>query len=241
LAVLAWCASPTLRDAPARKRHLPRELTNSTGAVVATFATAMIVYSTALMATTTFAGAETTLYEAQNGSAAATATHAPSFSLTDQFDKSYSLGEHPGAVTLLTFIDPRCWTDCPLLAQQLKILRAGLAPNTKLDIVAVAADPYHEQLSDLRHFIAIRGLQHVSHFYFVTGKLPSVRKVWADYGIGVTMTKSDSMSIHSDYMFIINSKHLVKWVIPDDPIASSSGQASAVSELRNLLADEGIH
>jgi hypothetical protein len=42
-------------------------------------------------------------------------------------------------------------------------------------------------------------------------------------------------------MFIINAKHLVKWIIPDDPIASSSGQASAVSELRGLLADEGIH
>jgi hypothetical protein len=32
----------------------------------------------------------------------------------------------------------------------------------------------------------------------------------------------------------------VKWVIPDDPISSSSGQASAVSELRVLLADEGV-
>ena len=39
----------------------------STGAVVATFATAMIVYSTALMATSSFASAETTLYQAQNG------------------------------------------------------------------------------------------------------------------------------------------------------------------------------
>jgi hypothetical protein len=54
------------------------------------------------------------------------------------------------------------------------------------------------------------------------------------------MTKSDVMSIHSDYMFIINAKYLVKWVIPDDPISSSSGQASAVSELRVLLADEGV-
>jgi hypothetical protein len=41
-------------------------------------------------------------------------------------------------------------------------------------------------------------------------------------------------------MFIINAKYLVKWVIPDDPISSSSGQASAVSELRVLLADEGV-
>ena len=241
LAVLAWCASPSLRDAPTRERRLPRELTTSTGAVVATFATAMIVYSTALMATASFASTETTLYQAQNGVASATSTRASGFTLTDQFGKSYSLGEHPGNVTLLTFLDPRCWTDCPLLAQQLKVLRNDLPTNTKLDLVAVAADPYHEQLSDLRHFIAVRGLSHVKNFYFVTGKFSSVRKVWASYGISVTMTKSDVMSVHSDYMFIIDSKHLVRWVIPDDPLSSSSGQASAVSELRTLLADEGIH
>jgi cytochrome oxidase Cu insertion factor (SCO1/SenC/PrrC family) len=240
LAVLAGCALPSLRNAPALPHRLPRELTASTGAVVATFATAMIVYSIALMATSSFASAETTLYQAQNGVASATSTTAAKFTLTDQFDETYSFGEHRGYVTLLTFLDPRCWTDCPLLAQQLKVLRADLPANTKLDIVAVAADPYHEQLSDLRHFIAIRGLSHVSNFYFVTGPLSAVRKVWASYGIGVSMTKSDVMSIHSDYMFIINAKHQVRWVIPDDPIASSSGRASAVSELRDLLADEGV-
>lgn len=241
LAVLAWCASPSLRNAAPRRRRLPRELTSSTGAVVATFAASMIVYSVALMGASTFAGAETTLYQAQNGPASATTTNAPRFTLTDQFDKTYSLGEHPGTVTLLTFLDPRCYTDCPLLAQQLKLLRADLTTTTKLDIVAVAADPYHEQLSDLRHFIAIRDLSSVTRFYFVTGKLASVRKVWHQYGIGVTMTKSDTMSIHSDFMFIINARHQVKWIIPDDPIASASGTASAVAELRDLLADEGIH
>src|SRR5580692_3452163 len=49
LAALTWCASPSLRDAPTRERRLPRELTSSTGAVVATFAAAMVVYSAALM------------------------------------------------------------------------------------------------------------------------------------------------------------------------------------------------
>lgn len=240
LAVLTWCASPSLRDAPIRARRLPRELMTSTGAVVATFATAMIVYATALMATSSFASAETTLYQAQNGAASAASAKAPPITLTDQFDETYRLGEHQGYVTLVTFLDPRCFTDCPLLAAQFKTLREDLPTKTKLDIVAVAADPYHEQLSDLRHFIAKYSLTHVEHFYFVTGKRSIVQKVWASYGIGVSMTKSDSMSIHSDYMFIVNSKQLLKWVIPDDPISSSSGQASAVSELRALLGDEGV-
>lgn len=241
LAVLARCASPKLRDLGPRERRLPREITSSVGAVVATFASAMILFSAFTMAVASFTGAETTLYEAHNGPASATSAKAPTFTLTDQFDKTYSLGEHPGRVTLLTFLDPRCFTDCPLLAQQLEHLRAELSPNAKLDIVAVAADPYHEQLSDLRHFIAIRGLAHVKNFYYVTGKLADVRKVWNSYGIGVTMTPTDKMSIHSDFMFIINAKGTLRWIIPDDPLSSTSGQASAVSELRGLLASENVH
>jgi len=107
--------------------------------------------------------------------------------------------------------------------------------------VAVAADPYHEKLSDLRNFIATRGLTNVKNFYYVTGKLSDVRKVWNKYGIGVSMTRTDKMSIHSDFMFIINAKGSLRWIIPDDPLSSSSGQASAVSELRSLLASVNVH
>jgi cytochrome oxidase Cu insertion factor (SCO1/SenC/PrrC family) len=241
LAVLAWCASPTSRALEPRERRLPREITNSAGAVVATFASAMILFSSVLMASTTFASAETTLYQAHNGPASATTVKAHPFTLTDQFNKTYSLGEHSKRVTLLTFLDPRCWTDCPLLAKQLQNVRAELSSNANLDIVAIAADPHHEHLSDLRHFIAIRGLAHLKNFYFVTGKLATVKKVWASYGIGVSMAAKDKMSIHSDFMFLISPQGELRWVIPDDPLSSSSGVASAVSELRGLLSSMGVN
>ncbi|HVA53748.1 MAG TPA: SCO family protein [Acidimicrobiales bacterium] len=241
LALLAWCASPSLVAREPRERRLSREMTSGAAAVVATFASAMIVFSTVLMAGTTFASAETTLYQAQNGPATAMTTKAASFTLTDQFDKTYALGEHPKRVTLLTFLDPRCWSDCPLLAKQLEHVRAELSANANLDIVAVAADPYHERLSDLRHFIAVRGLSHVKNFYFVTGKLSSVQKVWTSYGIGVSMTAKDKMSIHSDFMFLISPEGELRWVIPDNPLSSTAGVASAVSELRGLLASMGVN
>jgi len=108
VAVLAGCASSKLRGLGPRERRFPREITSSAGAVVATFSSAMILFSAVTMAGATFASAETTLYEAQNGPASATTGQAPTFTLTDQFNKTYSLGEHPGRVTLLTFLDPRC-------------------------------------------------------------------------------------------------------------------------------------
>jgi len=47
--------------------------------------------------------AEPSLYLAQNGQASAADSPAASFTLTDQFDRSYTLDEHHGRYTLLAF------------------------------------------------------------------------------------------------------------------------------------------
>lgn len=240
MAALAWCAAPRYQTTAPRTRRLPREMTSSVGAVVATFATAMIATSVVAMSWASFAGAESTLYLAQNGPASAANLPAKGFTLTDQFNKPYSLGEHRGRATLLTFLDPVCWTDCPLLAQQLAHVRSQLSVNAKIDIVAVATDPYHETLRNVRHFIAIHHLGHVKNFYFVTGPLAQTSRVWSAYGIGVSMKPTDKMSIHSDSMFIVSSKGTLKWIIPDDPLSSVSLTASSVAEIKNLLATQGV-
>ncbi len=241
LAVLAWCASPVRRTPTPLRRHLPVEMRSSSGAVVASFASAMVLFSVVSMAWATGASAESTLFVAQNGPAASVNTRAPGFTLTDQHGASYSLDEHASHYTLLTFLDPECWTDCPLLAAQLRQVRSELSPDAKLDIVAVAADPYHETVADVNHFIDIHSLKGVKDFYFVTGNLTDVRKVWNSYGIGVSMTPTDKMSIHSDYMFIISPHSRLKWIIPDEPLANWAGQHSAESELLNLLHQSGVH
>jgi len=181
------------------------------------------------------------VFDAQNGSVVPVHSHAPGFTLTDQYGKVYSLGEHADRLTILTFLDPVCWTDCPLLAAQLAQVRATISPNAKVDIVAVAADPYHEKISDLQHFIALHGLQKVKNFYFVTGKLASVKKVWTSYGIGVTMKPTDRMSVHSDFIFLIAPGRKLRWIIPDDPLGTWALQRSAESEILSLLSKMGIH
>jgi cytochrome oxidase Cu insertion factor (SCO1/SenC/PrrC family) len=181
------------------------------------------------------------LFLAQNGPAASVNTTAPGFTLTDQHGVTYSLDEHKTHYTLLTFLDPECWTDCPLLAAQLRQVRHDLSPDAKLDIVAVAADPYHETIANVNHFIELHSLKSVKGFYFVTGKLADVQKVWSHYGIGVSMTPTDKMSIHSDYMFIISPQGRLKWIVPDEPLANWAGQHSAESELLNLLHESGVH
>ena len=240
IALIVWCASPARRRDGSPRTWLPREMVSSSASVVATFAASMVLVSTVAMGWAAVAGAETTLYLAQNGPATAVNAPAKSFQLTDQFGRPYRLGEHRGRVTLLTFLDPHCWTDCPLLASQIAQVRREFPRRAQLDIVAVAADPYHESLADVRHFIATRGLRSVPNFFFVTGTRAQTRAVWRNYGISVIMKPSDQMSVHSDFMFIIAANQRLHWIIPDNPLASSAGTASAVAELHALLSYEGV-
>ena len=242
LGLVAVAAMPRLsgeRLSTGRRHRIPREAWSSASAVAASFAAAAVIVAASAMAWAPFAGAETTMFLAQNGPATSTNVPARPFTLIDQNGASYTLGQRPDRVTVLTFLDPMCWTDCPLLDEQLKILRSELPARAPLDIVAVAADPYHETLANVRHFMSLHRLFGVKDFYFVTGKLPAVRAVWRAYGIEVTMKPTDRMSIHSDFMFIIRGGR-IRWIIGDDPLSATSLTSSSVAELRHLLASEGI-
>ena len=69
-------------------------------------------------------------------------TPAPGFTLTSQDGRQVSLASLRGKVVLLTFLDPVCTTDCPLIAQEMRsadTMLGGKAGDTEL--VAVVANP----------------------------------------------------------------------------------------------------
>ena len=240
LAILAWSTAPQPRAVEAPRPRIIGELLSSAGSVVAAFAAAMVLVAGAAMGAAVASGAETTLFLAQNGPAKAVNTTATPFTLTDQYARPYRLGEHRGRVTLLTFLDPNCTVACAPLASQIAEVRRGLSPAARLDIVAVAVDPYHESRGLLRRFITVEGLGRVPNFYFVTGSQSALRAVWRAYGITVVMTPSDQTSVHTNAMFIIAANGNLHWIIHDDPLPSAAGIASAVAALRGLLAYEGV-
>ena len=240
LAILAWSTALQPRAAVVSRPRIFGELLSSVGSVVAAFAAAMVLVAGAAMGAAVASGAETTLFLAQNGPAKAVNTTAPPFTLTDQYARPYRLGEHRGRFTLLTFLDPNCTVACAPLARQIVEVRRGLSPVARLDIVAVAVDPYHESRGLVRRFIAVEGLGRVPDFYFVTGPRSALRALWRAYGISVVMTPSDQTSVHTNAMFIIAANGNLHWIIRDEPLPSAAGIASAVVELRGLLAYEGI-
>src|SRR5271157_3163766 len=84
---------------------------------------------------------------------------APGFSLTDQNGQTVSLASLRGKVVLMTFLDPVCTTDCPIIAQEFKQTGQVLGGQDKnVELVAVVANPVYRSVTFTRAFDQQEGL-----------------------------------------------------------------------------------
>jgi len=243
LLALVWCASPYQRTAAPLHPLFPAQVRHGGRIAFASIGAAMIVMALVPMVRAPLSQAETTLYQAQNGAyRVISPSPAPRFTLTDQRFRSVDFPS-AGTYSVLTFLDPKCWTDCPLIAQHLKALAQALTPSERARVrfVAVAANPDHESVLDLRHFIRENGLGSFANFEYVTGRLAAVQAVWRAYGVTVTIHPGDTMSIHSDVVDIIDPQGNVRVVVPDDPVGGGAGTASTVVALLTALHQAGLN
>ena len=172
--------------------------------------------------------------EALAGTSGQLDTPASGFTLTSQDGRQVSLASLRGKVVLLTFLDPVCTTDCPLIAQEMRSadeLLGGKAGNTEL--VAVVANPTYNSTAYTRTFTSQEGLGQVPNWLFLTGSLSQLADVWHHYGIEVENLPAGAMTAHNDLAFVISADGNVKQEISDDP---GPGTAATKSSFAGLLA-----
>jgi cytochrome oxidase Cu insertion factor (SCO1/SenC/PrrC family) len=159
---------------------------------------------------------------------------APSFTLTSQDGRRVSLASLRGKVVLLTFLDPVCTTDCPLIAQEMRsanTMLGGNAGNTEL--VAVVANPTYLSTAYTRAFTEQENLSGLSNWLFLTGSLSELAAVWHDYGIEVENLPAGAMAAHNDLAFVIDGSGQMEQEISVDP---GAGTAATTSSFAGLLA-----
>jgi cytochrome oxidase Cu insertion factor (SCO1/SenC/PrrC family) len=160
---------------------------------------------------------------------------APSFTLTSQDGRQVSLASLRGKVVLLTFLDPVCTTDCPLIAQEMRSADAmlgGRASNTEL--VAVVANPTYLSTAYTKAFTVQENLSQVPNWLFLTGSLSQLTAVWHDYGIEVEDLPAGAMAAHNDLAFVIDAGGQMQQEISVDP---GPGTAVTTSSFAGLLAN----
>ena len=183
--------------------------------------------------------ADPIIAEAIAGSSAAFDYPAPDFQLTDQQGAPVTLASLRGKAVLLTFLDPVCTTDCPLIAQEFRGAGELLGANSKrVELVAVVANPIYRSIAFTQAFDRQERMDKVPNWLYLTGTPPQLTKVWRAYNIAVQTEPAGAMVAHSDIAFVIDGAGHMRQELNADP---GPGTASSTSSFAAVLANAAEH
>ena len=175
------------------------------------------------------------------GNSASLDLPAPGFSLTDQDGQTVSLASLRGKVVLMTFLDPVCTTDCPIIAQEFKQTGQLLgAQDNNVELVAVVANPTYRSTGFTRAFDQQEGLAAVPNWLYLTGSLSQLGAVWQHYGVTVQNLPAGSMSAHNDVAMIIDRSGEIREEMGADPGPGTSSTKSSFSVLLSQYARQAL-
>jgi len=182
--------------------------------------------------------ADPVIARAIDGSAAALNFPAPGFRLTDQDGRAVSLAGLRGKVVLLTFLDPVCTSDCPLIAQEFRAADRLLGANrSRVELVAIAANPVYHAMADTRAFDRQEGLAGVPNWRFLSGPLAQLRGVWHSYYFTVQIVPAGGMVLHGDVAYVIDAAGRMRTELNFDP---GPGTSATTSSFAAELADAAV-
>ena len=142
----------------------------------------------------------------------------PNFTLTDQYGKVVSLSDFKNKKLVIQPIDPKCTDVCPIISQELIDGNQQLGASAKNVVyIGLNVNQYHNNVSDVKAFSDQEGLSNLKNWYFLTGSVDTLKKIWKDYGITVVPSET-SMVIHTSEMLFVNSngKEMYKGSPTDD-------------------------
>jgi cytochrome oxidase Cu insertion factor (SCO1/SenC/PrrC family) len=186
--------------------------------------------------------ADAIVSEAINGQPEPTDTPAAPFTLIDQHGTTVSLASLRGRTIALTFLDPVCTSDCPLIAQQFREVdeMLGASATTATAFIAVVANPTYRDVQFVQAFDSQEHLDTVPNWYFLTGSLAQLTAMWNSYGIQVQSIGSGGMAAHSDTAYVIDGNGHLRSILGSDPGNAPTDSASFATllkkEMRAVLA-----
>jgi cytochrome oxidase Cu insertion factor (SCO1/SenC/PrrC family) len=222
-----------------RDRLRPGQLARALGtasprtvAAVGAFGVA-IIGVVPMMAASASTTASPLIAEALDGSSAPLNFRAPAFQLTNQDGRQVSLASLRGKVVLLTFLDPVCTSDCPLIAQEFRQADQLLGGQRgQVELVAVVANPVYHALSYTQAFDRQERMNTLPNWDYLTGSVAQLRQVWRQYGIAAQILPAGGMIGHSDVAYVIDRSGRTRTELNFDPgPGTTSSQASFASEL----------
>jgi cytochrome oxidase Cu insertion factor (SCO1/SenC/PrrC family) len=180
--------------------------------------------------------ADPIITEATNGTPATTNTPSPGFSLTDQNGRTVSLASLSGKTIALTFLDPVCTSDCPIIGQEFRQADLELGDRgNRTEFIAVVANPTYRSTFYMNAFDREEYLDQLPNWLFLTGSVAQLTKVWYDYGIQVSVAPAGAMVDHTDVAYVIGPDGHTRYIISAGP---GAGTLTTESSFAGLLDQE---
>jgi cytochrome oxidase Cu insertion factor (SCO1/SenC/PrrC family) len=185
-------------------------------------------------AATTNPNADPIIAQALDGTADYVNYPAAPFALTDQNGAPVSLASLRGKVVLLTFLDPVCTNDCPVIGRE--FLEAGrmlAADSSRVRLAAVVASLTYRSEAVMQAYDHEEGLSQLSDWLYLTGSVAQLSRVWHDYAVAVETLPAGAMTLHSDLAYVIDQSGHIRQVLNMDP---GPGTAASQSSFAVQLA-----
>ena len=161
----------------------------------------------------------------------------PDFDLTDQRGRPVSASSLRGKLVLLTFLDPVCSSDCPLIAAQLAAADRHLgALRDQVEIVAIDTNPVFPRVADVAAFTESHGLSDLPNWHFVCGPAGEVSDLLAQFGIAVSVP-AVGMIEHSEAIYFVTPDGREAAYLADgaDEQVGTAYARQIADEIRRLL------
>jgi cytochrome oxidase Cu insertion factor (SCO1/SenC/PrrC family) len=181
--------------------------------------------------------ADPILAQAIDGSPDVVDVPAPAFRLLDQHGQAVSLASLHGKTIGLTFLDPVCTSDCPLIAMEFRAADNLLGADAgRVELLAIDASPRYDETAYLVAFDQQEGLAHLPNWLYLTGPLSELERVWSAFGVQVSYEPGGAMIAHSDVAYVIDATGHTREVLDFDPgPATEATRSSFAVTLANAL------
>jgi cytochrome oxidase Cu insertion factor (SCO1/SenC/PrrC family) len=161
----------------------------------------------------------------------------PRFALFDQRGVPTSTAALHGKVVVLTFLDPVCTSDCPVIGAQLGMADRRLGPLSQhAEFIALDTNPVFRHRADVAAFTASHYLGGLPNWHFLWGSRAQMQQLFADFGVSVDVP-TVGMIQHSEALYFADPDGRIVGYL-DDGAASelTSTYAQQIrSEIQALL------
>lgn len=140
---------------------------------------------------------------------------APGFALRDQSGATVSLAGERGRPVIVTFLDSRCTSLCPIEGRMLGEIERSLAPRKRAVLLIVSVDPPGDTPASVRKAGAHWAL--AGDWRWLNGTPAQLRAVWRSYGITVRETTHDIQ--HGAGLYLVDRKGFERagYLFPFEP------------------------